>query len=78
MRVIATSVAVLAAAGVFAVGSASACEWNKQVNASAAPMQTEEEVAAPATEIDPVRLAELNDAAIVPRKPEEVFDVETQ
>ncbi|WP_421724874.1 hypothetical protein [Bauldia sp.] len=72
MRIVTTSVVALAAAGVFAVGSASACEWQKNVTASVVPETAQEEMATPATEIDPVRLAELQDAAIVPRKPEEV------
>ncbi|MCP4384079.1 MAG: hypothetical protein GY798_22165 [Hyphomicrobiales bacterium] len=80
MRFVSISMTVLTAAGIIvgAGAAASACEWHKQVNASAAPVTVEEVATVPATEIDPVHLAELSDGAIVPRKPEETTEIETE
>ncbi len=61
MKVLLTSVCVTVALG---VGAASACEWQKSVTASAAPMPAEERKApAQATAVDPVLLAALDKAA---------------
>lgn len=76
MRMLSTSVTALAAIGIVAsVGAtASACEWMKTATATPVP----EEVAAPATNVDPVQLAELGSEAIVPRPPEEVSEAEAE
>ena len=79
MKIVSTSVTALAAIGIVAGAglAASACEWHEShVTAAVTPAPAEEEVAAPATAIDPVLLAELGDEALVPRKPEEVLDSE--
>ncbi len=81
MKIVSASVTAFAAIGFVAGASvaASACEWHKNdVTAAVTPAPVEQEVAAPATAIDPVLLAELGDEAIVPRKPEEVLDSEAQ
>lgn len=81
MKIVSTSVTALAAIGILAGASvgASACEWQKsQVNAAATSAPVEEEMAAPATQIDPVLLADLGTAAIVPRPPEEVLETEAE
>lgn len=70
MKVATASVAVLAV--VFSVGAASACEWMKSnVTASVATPPASAETAAPATAIDPVLLAQLEKAAILPVAPKE-------
>lgn len=71
MTIVKTSIAALAAVGFVAgaTSAATACEWAKTANSSPAPAQ--EEMAAPATQIDPVVLAEVGKIAIVPRPPEE-------
>jgi hypothetical protein len=45
---------------------------------SAAATPVPEELAAPATSVDPVQIAELGSVAIVPRPPEEVIDAEAE
>lgn len=68
MKIVTTSATALMAIGMVAGASvgASACEWMKSAAATPVP----QEIAAPATDVDPVRLAELG-SAIVPRAPEE-------
>jgi hypothetical protein len=73
MKVLSTSVTVLAAIS-FVVGAsfaASACEWHMQATAAVTPAPTKEQTAAPATKVDPVVVAELGKAAIVPQPPKE-------
>ena len=69
MKILTTATIAIAAFGfVASVGTAaSACEWMKTAKATPVPS---EELAAPATEIDPLALA-TNDVAVVPRAPEE-------
>ena len=76
MKIVSTSVSVLAAIGfvVSASAAASACEWMKSAAATPVPG----ELAAPATSVDPVQIAELGSVAIVPRPPEEVIDAEAE
>ena len=56
-----TSVTALLAAAFLGgtIAAASACEWQKQVMAKAAPPAVEEQTEAEATPIDPVLLAKL-------------------
>jgi hypothetical protein len=73
MKLMTTSVTMLAAFGMFAGAglSAAACPAHKNhVTAEAASPATQEDVAAPATIVDPVLLAEAR-AAIVPIAPKE-------
>ena len=73
MKLMTTSVTVLAAFGMLAGAglSAAACEFHKNhVTAAVAPPAVEEDVAASATTVDPVLLAEAR-AAIVPVAPKE-------
>jgi hypothetical protein len=79
MKIVSTSVTALAAIGILAGASvaASACEWHKShVTTAATPAPVEQEIAAPATQIDPVLLADLRTVAIVPRPPEEILETE--
>ncbi len=81
MRIVSTSVTALAAIGFIAGApiAASACEWHAMnVTAAATPAPTKEDVAAPATNVDRVKLAELGKAAIVPQKPEQVLETEAE
>lgn len=81
MKIISTSVTALAAIS-FVAGTtfaASACEWHMQNTAAAKPAPTEEQATAPATKLDPVVVAELGKAAIVPQPPkEDVLQQETE
>jgi hypothetical protein len=73
MKLMTTSVTALAAFGMLAGAgaSATACEFHKShVTAAVAPPVTQEDVAAPATTVDPVLLAEAR-AAMVPVAPKE-------
>ncbi|SDB05169.1 hypothetical protein [Bauldia litoralis] len=73
MKIVSTSVTALTAFGIIAGASvaASACEWHKShVTAAARPAPVKEEVAAPATTIDPMQIADMGGEALVPRKPE--------
>ena len=74
MRRYLTSVTVLAAVAIVGVGSAvaSACEWNQNHTAAAAPKPpTEYLVVAPATTVDPLLLAKLEKTALLPTAPVE-------
>lgn len=74
MKLMTTSVTALAAFGILAGASlsAGACEFHKNhVTAAATPPAAQEEVAAPATAVDPVLLADAANAAIVPVAPKE-------
>jgi len=76
MKVVSTSVTALAAISFVAGASiaASACEWHAtHVTAAATPPPVEEQTAAPATKVDPVVVAELGKAAILPQPPKEEF-----
>jgi hypothetical protein len=73
MKLMTTSVTALAAFGILAGASlsAAACPAHKNhVTAAVTPPATQEDVAAPATTVDPVLLAEAR-AAIVPVAPKE-------
>ena len=76
MKVMTTSIALLTAVGFMAGVStvASACEWAK--TAKSTPVPAQEELAAPASKVDPTMLAQVSDGAIVPRSPEEELTVE--
>jgi hypothetical protein len=81
MKVVTTSIAAIAAVGlVFGVGaSALACDFHaQQVTAAVAPTPSTDNASVPATAVDPVHLARLEKAAILPAAPkeEEVEDVE--
>jgi len=73
MKVLSTSVTVLAAISFVAGASiaASACEWHVQATAAATPAPAKEQTATTATKVDPVVVAELGKAAIVPQPPKE-------
>ena len=73
MKLMTTSVTALAALGILtgASLSAAACEFHKnRVTAAVTPQATQEEVAVPATAIDPVLLADA-EVALVPVAPKE-------
>lgn len=73
MKLTTTSVTALAAFGILAVASlsATACPAHKNhVTAAVTPPPTQEDVAVPATTVDPVMLAEAG-VAIVPVAPKE-------
>ena len=73
MKLMTTSVTALAALGILAGASlsAAACEFHKNhVTAAVTPPATQEEVAVPATAIDPVLLADA-EVALVPVAPKE-------
>ncbi len=73
MKLMTTSVTALATVGILAGASlsAAACDFHKgHVTAAVSPPATQEEVAVPATIIDPVLLAEAK-VAIVPVAPKE-------
>ena len=73
MKLMTTSVTTLAAFGILAAASmtASACPFQKNnVTAAATPPATQEDIAAPATSVDPVLLADAR-AALVPVAPRE-------
>jgi hypothetical protein len=79
MKFMTTSLTTLAAVGMFvAAGSvASACPFQKNnVTAAAPPPATQEDVAAPATTVDPVLLADAR-AALAPVAPREDSVAET-
>jgi hypothetical protein len=61
MKLLTTSAALFAVTLIVGAGSAGACEWQKQVMAKAAP-PAETTVAAPATAVSPVVLAEIEKA----------------
>jgi hypothetical protein len=74
MKLVSTSFAALAALGVVLGSSAGAlaCEWHAQhVTAQATPVPDAEQLATPATALDPILLAELDKAAIPPVLPKE-------
>jgi hypothetical protein len=74
MKLVSTSVAAFAALGVVLGSSAGAlaCDWHKQqVTAQATPVPDAEELAAPATALDPVLLAEFDKVALLPILPKE-------
>ena len=80
MKMMSTSLTMLAAFGVLAGASvaASACEFKKSnVTAVATPPATQEDVAAPASSIDPVLLADAR-AVLVPVAPREEPATETE
>ena len=73
MKLMTTSVTALATFGILAGASlsAAACEFHKShVTAAVTPPATQEEVAVPATTIDPVLLADA-EVALVPVAPKE-------
>jgi hypothetical protein len=73
MKLMTTSVTALAAFGILAAASlsAAACPAHKNhVTAAATPPVTQEDVAVPATTVDPFVLAEAK-AAIIPAAPKE-------
>jgi hypothetical protein len=79
MKFMTTSLTTLAAVGILAAAStvASACPFQKNnVTAAAPPPATQEDVAAPATIVDPVLLADAR-AALVPVAPREQPVAET-
>jgi hypothetical protein len=74
MKLMTTSVTVLAAFGLLAGASltASACDFHKShVTASAAPPAVEETATVPATSVDPVLVAQAAKAVILPAAPKE-------
>lgn len=74
MKLMTTSVTALAAFGMLAGASlsAAACPAHKNhVTAAASPPVTQEEVAVPATAVDPLMLADAAGVAIVPVAPRE-------
>jgi hypothetical protein len=73
MKLMTTSVTAFAALGILAGASlsASACEYGKKnVTAAVTPPATQENVAAPATTVSPMLLADAQ-AALVPVAPRE-------
>ncbi|KAB2872928.1 MAG: hypothetical protein F9K43_06970 [Bauldia sp.] len=81
MKVVTTSTAAIAAVGlVFGVGaSALACDFHaQQVTAAVAPTPSTNNASVSATTVDPVYLAGLEKAAILPAAPKEekIEDVE--
>jgi hypothetical protein len=74
MKIKTTSAFVLAACGLVAAASlpAGACEFHKNhVTAAVNPPPVEETVAAPATTVDPMVLADAAKAVLVPVAPRE-------
>lgn len=73
MRFVSASVTALAAVGmVLGTGAAAfACDWHMQVTAQSTPVPQTDEVATPVTTIDPLTLAKLDQAAILPVAPKE-------
>ncbi|MEO8668915.1 MAG: hypothetical protein ABI399_10385 [Bauldia sp.] len=63
MKFLTTSAVLFAAMLLAGAGNAGACEWQKQAMAAAATPPAETTVAAPATTIDPVVLAEIEKAS---------------
>jgi hypothetical protein len=79
MNLMTTSLTTLAAGGLLAVASvaASACDFHKNhVTAAASPV-IQEDVAAPATTVDPMRVADAAKAVLVPVAPREETLTET-
>jgi len=80
MNLMSTSLTTLAAFGILAGAgvAASACDYHKNHVSAAAtpPAATQEDAAAPATAIDPVRLADAQ-AVLVPVAPREEPVAET-
>jgi len=79
MKLMSTSLTTLAAFGIVAGASvaASACDFHKShVSAAVTPPATQEDVAAPASTLDPVRLADAQ-AVLVPVAPREEPVAET-
>ena len=79
MKIMTTSLTTLAAFGIIAGASvaASACDFHKNHVTAAASPATQEDVAAPASAIDPVRLADAQ-AVLVPVAPREEPATETE
>ena len=74
MKLMTTSVTALAACGILAGASlsAAACDFHKNhVTAAATSPASQEDVAAPASTVDPMLLADATKAAIVPVAPKE-------
>jgi hypothetical protein len=63
MKILTTSAALFATILLAGAGTAGACEWQKQVMAKTATPAAETTVAAPATAVDPVVLAEIQKAS---------------
>ncbi len=79
MKLMSTSLTTLAAFGIVAGAgvAASACDFHKShVSAAVTPPATQEDVAAPASTLDPVRLADAQ-AVLVPVAPREEAVAET-
>jgi hypothetical protein len=74
MKLMTTSVTALAAFGILAAASlsATACDFHKShVTAAVTPPATQEDVAVPASTVDPTLLADAAKAMIVPVPPKE-------